>query len=326
MNSSIFNSKSMTDTSTTPICRLMHKFSDLLIALAVVGGVEAWLYASADQLASVKIGDFRSDSVGECIRKAEQKAPDHLDYAVIGSSVTSALDPDALGGSKECERFILFSADTLGTRRVAEEIVFPNLRPNHIVYVISPRDVNALSNVGMINASIPDIDLYSESPLRYATHQWVQKNFQLYRYRTHLLSALKAMLRPTAPVATPDATTPTKSGPLFSQFAPAPRWQSDLKALHASCVSQGCELVIVFLPCNPSDGSTSPAFREATSEWHTELNDWCAANRIDCFDGSVAANTADHYRDTHHLNEDGRAKLTQTFATWLATRGTTGNL
>ncbi|MEZ5326117.1 MAG: hypothetical protein R3F19_13785 [Verrucomicrobiales bacterium] len=315
----------MTDASPSPIFRLMRKFSDLLIAFAVVVCVEAWLHASADQLAAVKIGDFRSDSVSDCIRKAEQNAPD-LDYAVIGSSVTSALDPDALGGSKECERFVLFSADTLGTRRLAEEIVFPNLRPNHVVYVLSPRDVNALSNVGMINASIPDIDLYSESPLRYATHQWVQSNFQLYRYRAHLLSALKAMLRPTTPVAKTEATTPARSGPLFTQFAPSPRWQSDLKALHASCVIQGSELVIVYLPCNPSDGATSPAFREAAGEWHAELNDWCAANRIDCFDASVAANTADHYRDTHHLNEDGRAELTQTFANWIATRSTTGKL
>ncbi|MGK0185210.1 MAG: hypothetical protein ACI9R3_000986 [Verrucomicrobiales bacterium] len=304
--------------------RAVRKFSDILIALAVVGLIETYLHVSVDAFSAIKAGDFRSDSIGECIQKAKYHAP-HLDYAIIGSSITSALDSTALGGTLsqnsmnpvECERFVVYSANILGTRRLAEEIIFPNVRPKHSIYVVSPRDVNARSNVSSINQSIPDIDLYTDSPLRYSANSWMQRHFYLYRYRSHLLSSAKNSFKQNT--ETPEKCK-SKSTPAFDLFDADPRWKEDLNQLHASCLRQGSELTIVFLPCNPSDSSTTESFRDATGQWHSELAAWCKSRHITCFDASATTNSPEFYRDTHHLNGKGSTAFTNTFSNWIAER------
>lgn len=301
------------------IIRLARKFSDMLLALVLVAGAETLLHLSTDDLSSVNVGDFRSDSVAECIRKAEANSPT-LERAIVGSSVTSALDPSKLG---DCARFVLYSSNTQGTLRIASEVIFPNVQPSQTVYVLSPRDVNDFSNVGAINESIPDIDLYSDSPLRYAAHNLIQQHFYLYRYRAHLLSQTKKLFRSDQEPAHAGTSAATKSLPRFSEFSPAPRWKPDLEALHASSEAVHSELVILFLPCNPSNTATSNQFRSATSEWQKELAEWCASRNIDYFDASTIAHSSEHFRDTHHLNARGQAALTQKFSTWIAQRDRT---
>lgn len=299
---------------------------DVAIALCALGLLELGLHLSSSiWLSGKKYGDFRADVIEAGIKKSERLKS--VDVAVVGSSVSNAIDPDLLasylGNEVGVEDFVLYSADSNGTLRNIEEIILPNIDVSWLVYVVSPRDVNALSNVAQLNESIPDIDAYSDNPTTYKAKRLIEKNFFIYRYRNTILNTVSVSRFFSAKQNT-QATPGSKAdfaGVKFVDFELAERFLSDLEKINELCKISGARLAVVTLPTNPSEDITRENFQKAALGWTKEMESFLKDHDIAFLNTFNFITEPAQFKDSHHLSQAGELAVTRQVSRVLKVHG-----
>lgn len=256
-----------------------------------------------------KVGDFRSDVIEADVRRTESETP--LDVLVFGSSISNGLDAKSLATSaNRAANLVLYSASPMGARRLLEEVILPNQTPQLAVYVLSPRDANALSNLSAVNASIPDLDRYNASRLNYKIRRFLERNLYLFRYRQQLQDIVSLLFQRGHVTASMDETA-SAGKPIFSSFRASDKVLSEVLRMRQDIEKAGGRWVLAMLPVNPSPTASAPAYNNAANLWFDHLFQGCSQFGMTCIDLRPVLQSAGYFRDTHHLNDIGRRIATQ---------------
>lgn len=288
------------------------RFIDFAGVLLVLGFIEGTLHIQEEKwFNEINAGDFRSDVIEDAIRSA-QKQPE---IAIIGSSVTSVINPEKLNQltQKSTDRFVLYSANPVGTRRLFEDIILSQYQPDTVIYVTSPRDWSKAENIDDLNRSIPEIDLYQTNPFIYWTHRWIHNNFYIIRYRKqlpHIFSQKKEL--PSSPQLKQDQE---KKPPKFQNFKYDPNHLKEVEEVAGRCENLKMNCLLVILPTNPDESITAESFKASVDSWKNTLQ--ILANGFENFsliDLSETLSDSSFYRDTHHANDLGSDIVTKEIA------------
>lgn len=295
---------------------------DIVATIATVGLLELALHIG---VANFKLFEAdagitqRSSFVENAVNRAEKA--DAVDVAIVGSSIADGIDTDMLaaelGSGTTVESFRLVGADSYGTSRMLDTVVFPNLEVDWVVYVMSPHDTNGLSPVGRRNERIPSIEAYSDNRFTYKLSRVIEKNFYLYRYRTELKALVptpgdirKVIRRGQNKQGKKAAAKPYEFA-TYEAFEEAERFKADLEYVRQLCEQNGTKLVILALPTNPAAEVTKPEFKQDAAMWLADVKAFAEANDLGFVNGFEFIQAASQFRDTHHLSREGIVPTTQ---------------
>ena len=319
-NLSTSNSKTQVNSRRRP----WHRRSlDILGAVMVVALVEVGLHICVDQLNVSSLGvvekkqglTMRAGNIDAAISKSE--AVEAMNVAIIGSSISDGIDTAQLSnqlGDSAVENFLMVGADSSGTARVLENILLPNLDINWVVYMLSPHDVNALTDIEARNVSIPGIDSYAENPLVYKLSRQLEKHLYLFRFRGDIiqmipnLNSARALLRQRS--SAPEVAEPYEYAS-YESFEEADRFKGDLERVYQMTKADGAKLAILVIPTNPDPAITSDEFQQAADSWLDSLKAFSQARNLPLVNGFEAMDSPTQYRDTHHLSREGIDEMTQ---------------